>query len=149
MDVNVIHSGIQGSRILSRVLSKLVYFIFGYRWAGYNLTTKIITLLEFFNFVSKVSRLLYEWSSDCWCVWKSFGVNACLQWRNVFSFHWIHLRHIEAVFATVNIFRSLDRESNPRPLAYGNTASIEGTTTLTTKPNPLLQNRRFNHQGRT
>jgi hypothetical protein len=33
---------------------------------------------------------------------------------------------------------SLDRESNPRPLAYGNTASIEGTTTLTTKPNPLL-----------
>jgi hypothetical protein len=33
---------------------------------------------------------------------------------------------------------SLDRESNPRPLAYGNTASIEGTTMLTTKPNPLL-----------
>jgi hypothetical protein len=25
-----------------------------------NLTTKIITLLEFFNFVSKVSRLQYE-----------------------------------------------------------------------------------------
>jgi hypothetical protein len=36
-----------------------------------------------------------------------------------------------------------------RPLAYGNTASIEGTTTLTTKPNPLLQCRRFNDQGRT
>jgi hypothetical protein len=41
-----------------------------------NLTTKIITLWEVFNFVSEVSRLLYEWSSDCWC------------WRNVFSFHW-------------------------------------------------------------
>jgi hypothetical protein len=54
-----------------------------------NLTTKIITLLEFLNFVSEVSRLLYEWSSDCWCIWKSFGVNACLQWRNVFSFHFI------------------------------------------------------------
>jgi hypothetical protein len=38
-------------------------------------------------------------------------------------------------------YGSLDREMNPRPLAYGNT--IEGTTTLTTKPNPLLQNRRF------
>jgi hypothetical protein len=37
------------------------------------------------------------------------------------------------------IYRSLDREWNPRPLAYGNTASIEGTTTLTTTPNPLLQ----------
>jgi hypothetical protein len=37
----------------------------------------------------------------------------------------------------------------PRPLAYGNTASIKGTTTLATKPNPLLQNRRFNDQGRT
>jgi hypothetical protein len=36
-------------------------------------------------------------------------------------------------------YESLDRESNPRPLAYGNTASIKGTTTLTTKPNPLLQ----------
>jgi hypothetical protein len=44
---------------------------------------------------------------------------------------------------------SLDRELNPRPLAYGNTASIEGTTTLTSKPNPLLSNRRFNDQGRT
>jgi hypothetical protein len=31
---------------------------------------------------------LTEWSSDCWCIWKSLGVNACLQWRNVFSFHW-------------------------------------------------------------
>jgi hypothetical protein len=27
---------------------------------AYNLTTKIITLLEFFNFVSEVSRLQYE-----------------------------------------------------------------------------------------
>jgi hypothetical protein len=36
------------------------------------------------------------------------------------------------------IYRSLDRESNPRPLAYGNTASIEGTTTLNTKQNTLL-----------
>jgi hypothetical protein len=44
---------------------------------------------------------------------------------------------------------SQDRETNPRPLAYGNPASIKGTTTLTTKPNPLLQNRRFNDQGRT
>jgi hypothetical protein len=35
------------------------------------------------------------------------------------------------------IYRSLDRESNPRPLAYGNTASIEWTTTLTTKPNRI------------
>jgi hypothetical protein len=31
----------------------------------------------------------------------------------------------------------LDRESNPLPLAYGNTASTKGT--ITTKPNPLLQ----------
>jgi hypothetical protein len=31
------------------------------------------------------------------------------------------------------IYRSLDRESNPRPLAHGNTG-IEGTTTPTTKP---------------
>jgi hypothetical protein len=60
-----------------------------------NLTSKIITLLEFFNFVSEVSRLQYEWSSDCWCIWKSFEVNACLQWRNVFSFHW---RSIFVVF---------------------------------------------------
>jgi hypothetical protein len=44
---------------------------------------------------------------------------------------------------------SLDRESIPRPLAYGNTASNKGTTLLTTKPNPLLQNRRFNDQGST
>jgi hypothetical protein len=58
-----------------------------YRWET-NLTTKIITLLEFFNFVSEVSRLQYEWSSVCWCIWKSLAVNACLQWRNVFSFHW-------------------------------------------------------------
>jgi hypothetical protein len=28
------------------------------------------------------------WSGDCWIIWKSLGVNACLQWRNVFSFHW-------------------------------------------------------------
>jgi hypothetical protein len=52
------------------------------------LSVKIITLLEFFNFVSEASRFQYEWSSDCWCIWKSLGVNACLQWRNVFSFHW-------------------------------------------------------------
>jgi hypothetical protein len=39
-----------------------------------NPTTKIITLWEVFNFVSKVSRLLYEWSSDCWCIWKSFSL---------------------------------------------------------------------------
>jgi hypothetical protein len=38
---------------------------------------------------------------------------------------------------TIN--RSPDRESNPRPLAYGNTTSIKGTTMLTTMPNPLLQ----------
>jgi hypothetical protein len=49
-------------------------------------TTKIITLLEFFNFVSEVPRLQYKWTSDCWCVWKSFGVNACLQWRKYFHF---------------------------------------------------------------
>jgi hypothetical protein len=59
-----------------------------------NLTTKIITLLEFFNFDSEVSRLQYEWSSDCWCIWKSFGVNACLQWRKYFHF-------IGEVFCTV------------------------------------------------
>jgi hypothetical protein len=56
-----------------------------YRWAG-NLTTKFITLLELFSFVSKFSRLQYEWSSDYWCIWKSFGVNACLQWRKYFHF---------------------------------------------------------------
>jgi hypothetical protein len=49
--------------------------------------TKIITLWEFLNFVNEVFHLQYEWSSDCWCIWKSLGVNACLQWRNVFSFH--------------------------------------------------------------
>jgi hypothetical protein len=49
-----------------------------------NLTTEITTLLELFNFVSEVSRLQYEWSSDWRCIWKSLGVNACLQWRNVF-----------------------------------------------------------------
>jgi hypothetical protein len=49
-------------------------------WNAYNicelddLTTKIITLLEFFNFVSEVSRFQYEWSSGCWCIWKSFGL---------------------------------------------------------------------------
>jgi hypothetical protein len=48
----------------------------------------MITLFEFFNFVSEVSSLQYEWSSDCWCIWKYLGVNAYLQWRNVFSFHW-------------------------------------------------------------
>jgi hypothetical protein len=55
------------------------------RWAG-NLTTKFITLWELFSFISKFSRLQYEWSSDCWCVWKSLGVNACLQWRKYFHF---------------------------------------------------------------
>jgi hypothetical protein len=39
----------------------------------------------------------------------------------------------------------LNWESNPRPLAYGNTASNKGTN----MPNPLLQNRRFNDQDRT
>jgi hypothetical protein len=44
-------------------------------------------------------------------------------------------------FYMLIICRSLDRESNPRPLAYGNTASIEGTTTLTTRLSqiPFLQ----------
>jgi hypothetical protein len=47
-------------------------------------------------------------------------------------------------------YRNLDRELNSRHLAYGNTASIKGTMTLTAKPNPLHQkNRRFNDQGRT
>jgi hypothetical protein len=46
--------------------------------------------------------------------------------------------HVHVYHVHVYLYRSLDRESNPRPLAYGNTASIEGTTTLTTKPNPLL-----------
>jgi hypothetical protein len=50
------------------------------------ITIKIITLLEFFSFVSEVSRLQYEWSSDCWCIWKLFGINACLQWRKYFHF---------------------------------------------------------------
>jgi hypothetical protein len=39
------------------------------------------SLLEFFNFICEVSRLQYEWSSDCWCIWKSSRVNACLQWK--------------------------------------------------------------------
>jgi hypothetical protein len=51
-----------------------------------NLTTKIITLSELFSFVSEFSRLQYEWSSDCWCIWKSFEVNACLQWRKYYHF---------------------------------------------------------------
>jgi hypothetical protein len=34
---------------------------------------------------------------------------------------------------------SLDRESNLRPLAYSNTASIKGTMTLATKPNCVNQ----------
>jgi hypothetical protein len=38
---------------------------------------------------------------------------------------------------TVSRLRSLDRESIPRPLAYGNTTSIKGTMTLTTMPNPF------------
>jgi hypothetical protein len=42
----------------------------------------------------------------------------------------------------------LPRRAILRPLACEYTASIKGTTTLTTKPNPLLQNRRFNDQGR-
>jgi hypothetical protein len=58
--------------------------------------------------------------------------------------HFLHLVGVVYVY-----YSCLDRESNPRPLAYGNTASIEGTTMLTTKPNPLLQNIRFNDQGRT
>jgi hypothetical protein len=43
----------------------------------------------------------------------------------------------------------LDRESNLRPLAYGNTASIEGTTTQPPSQIPFYKNRRFNDQGRT
>jgi hypothetical protein len=38
--------------------------------------------VKFFSFVSEVSRLQYEWSSDCWGIWKSLGVNACLQWND-------------------------------------------------------------------
>jgi hypothetical protein len=40
------------------------------------------------SFVSEFSRLQYEWSSDCWRIWKSFGVNACLQRRKYFHVHW-------------------------------------------------------------
>jgi hypothetical protein len=54
-----------------------------------NLTTKIITLWEFLNFVNEVSRLQYEWSSDCWCIWKSLGVNACLQFNEEMYFYFI------------------------------------------------------------
>jgi hypothetical protein len=56
-----------------------------YVFTGYNLTSKIITLLEFFNFGSEVSRLQYEWSSDCWCIWKSFECMSSM--KKVFSFH--------------------------------------------------------------
>jgi hypothetical protein len=65
----------------------------------------------------------------------------------LYNVPWNKRRDTHKLVHTIN--RSLDRESNPRPLAYGNTASIKGTTTLTTKPNPLLQNRRFNDQGCT
>jgi hypothetical protein len=51
-----------------------------------SLMTKIITLSELFSFVSAFSRLQYEWSSDRWCNWKLFGVNACLQWRKYVHF---------------------------------------------------------------
>jgi hypothetical protein len=59
--------------------------------------------------------------------------------------NWIQCIHIHIWY----YYTRLDRESNPQPLAYGNTTSIEGTTTLTTKPNPFYKNRRFNDQGRT
>jgi hypothetical protein len=38
------------------------------------------------QFCLRGSRLQYEWSSDCWCIWKSFWVNACLEWRKYFDF---------------------------------------------------------------
>jgi hypothetical protein len=47
------------------------------------LATEIITLLEFFNFVSEVSRLQYECSTSDQVTADAFGnilgVNACLQ----------------------------------------------------------------------
>jgi hypothetical protein len=49
-----------------------------------NLTTKIITLSELFSFVSEFSRLQYEWSSDCWCIWKSFGVLRVFNEESIF-----------------------------------------------------------------
>jgi hypothetical protein len=47
-----------------------------------------------------------------------------------------HLFRIRRYFGWLCI--GSHNKENPRPLAYGNTASIKGTTTLTTKPNPLL-----------
>jgi hypothetical protein len=60
-------------------------------------------------------------------------------WSNTSCFYNEINEEKHKLVRTIN--RSLDRESNSRPLAYGNTARIKGTTTLTTKPNPVLQNR--------
>jgi hypothetical protein len=71
------------------------------------LTTKIITLWEFFNFVREVSHLQYEWSSDCWCIWNSLGVKSsikkcifissekcfCTVFLRIFRVYlWLHMR---------------------------------------------------------
>jgi hypothetical protein len=57
-----------------------------YRWAD------IISPLKSSHFEKSsilLARFLVCCTSDhCWCIWKSFGVNTCLHWRNVFSFHW-------------------------------------------------------------
>jgi hypothetical protein len=62
--------------------------------------------------------ILLRWNS----IWKTYRYNVTI-------YCYIHGGGFCLSPFTEEI-RSLDRESNPRPLAYGNTASIKGTTTL-------------------
>jgi hypothetical protein len=57
-------------------------------------------------------------------------------WSSITSLNYINEEKHKLVH-TIN--RSLDQESNPRPLAYGNTASIKGTTTLTLSQIPFYK----------
>jgi hypothetical protein len=55
----------------------------------------------------------------------NLGISGCRRGRS-FTF-WTNT----SVNACIPNVRSLDRELNPRPLAYGNTVVVKGTTTLT------------------
>jgi hypothetical protein len=59
--------------------------------------------------------------------------------REIYHLQVGDISHTSGRYITYNTSGSLNRELNPRPPACGNTASIKGTTTLTTQPNPFYK----------
>jgi hypothetical protein len=116
----------------------------------YNITIyNIIAILQIFTIYTYNKEIFWENKNKKYInnklqtAWCHTGITTWITMEqsertNLFRFTMEVYLHIHHGGIPPWAHRSLDRESNPRPLAYGNTASIEGTTTLTTKPNPLL-----------